>query len=722
MKLEADIDPDYFHGNLPDEDASASGNWIPRWQNWKHIEKEATLYVREECGKLPKLGREMNADLKAIATNGSSQEILKLVKCALLAGMYSPESNERMVEVMQTLGRKVAQPIAGFIGEMEELDQLMSEEVENDRSSEPEAEAAGPLRGPSFERDPELEREEQLIKVLHEKKQVEARLADALAELEESRQKNAKIEDEISESRSTLDRRRGKSIDDKDLAHQQRADRDKEYIAELEIDLSTTRTTIEQQNRQLEKLKSDDTSKQQLRDKLSEATSERDELRQKAKANENLKKKIQTLQEQERENQVLRHDLQEVQEQLQEYDSLQDRCMQLEKAMEENAQTIANGEQEIFDQKTAKRMLEHDLKLMTLKWEQGRDLLVNAQDTIRDLEDRLSDSNPSDRERDFGSLDDELNAGSRQLKASKPRPSVQISSAESVVLQQNLTIANASISRLERRCLDLLQENLGFKAILDDSDPNATRNLHPFQHQVKRVEAITKNFEDARSKAISGLTRIKDLQERLGAAQGKSTNGEALALKSNQERQKYVDEIEADLREERGLLRHALLSPAAMQNENAKERSSNEYKLIRQQLEIVNGAKAPESEGLIKATAIGMTDRIESVRGSLAEKEKILSEQSKEYESLHAQLEAMKSRPAAASPTKEPASPATNKSLKQQLEVLQRENHLIASSWLDITCRLQSNTVHLARRPEGGKSWLARMRTQVNRQQLSRGS
>lgn len=40
----------------------------------------------------------------------------------------------------------------------------------------------------------------------------------------------------------------------------------------------------------------------------------------------------------------------------------------------------------------------------------------------------------------------------------------------------------------------------------------------------------------------------------------------------------------------------------------------------------------------------------------------------------------------------------------------------MTSAWYDITCRLQSNTVHLARRAENGRSWLGRMRTAVNRQ------
>jgi hypothetical protein len=42
------------------------------------IEKEVTQFIREECGKLPQLSRMMNADLKAIATDASTKDILKV--------------------------------------------------------------------------------------------------------------------------------------------------------------------------------------------------------------------------------------------------------------------------------------------------------------------------------------------------------------------------------------------------------------------------------------------------------------------------------------------------------------------------------------------------------------------------------------------------------------------------------------------------------------------
>jgi hypothetical protein len=50
---------------------------------------------------------------------------------------------------------------------------------------------------------------------------------------------------------------------------------------------------------------------------------------------------------------------------------------------------------------------------------------------------------------------------------------------------------------------------------------------------------------------------------------------------------------------------------------------------------------------------------------------------------------------------------------KSTVANLERENKLLATAWYDLTCRLQSNTVMLARRQEPPKSWLGKQRAAV---------
>jgi seryl-tRNA(Sec) selenium transferase len=106
---------------------------------------------------------------------------------------------------------------------------------------------------------------------------------------------------------------------------------------------------------------------------------------------------------------------------------------------------------------------------------------------------------------------------------------------------------------------------------------------------------------------------------------------------------------------------------------------------------------------------------------------KLLAERTLEYANLQQELEVLKSKPPPVpakdqvNRTAKVTASATDlsqqlpdKALRAELLQLQRENKLMTSAWYDLTCRLQSNTVLLARRAEGGKSWLGRMRTAVN--------
>ncbi|KAF2398176.1 hypothetical protein EJ06DRAFT_532550, partial [Trichodelitschia bisporula] len=633
-RILGDIDPDYFVGPLPELDRKQKENWIPRWQNLKHIDRMVTTYIRDECDKLPALSKKLNPDLKAIAIDGSPQNVIKLVKAVLLAAMYSSYSNERMVQIMQALGPKVAQPIAIAIGEMEELDKRLAEygaDAETGSDIDASTDSEAPAGSHSIERDPELEREEKLIQALQEKRRLEERLADTAADLEETLDRCAALEEELAESKFALDRRRRKTLEDQDFEQLSlQAGRDKDYIAELETDLAQAKASIEQQERQLERLKADAQSKQELRDELQLVKSERDELLQKAKANENLKKKIQALQEHEKANAGLRRDLQNAQEQLHELEAIKERCAALEKANEENAQTIANGEQEIFDQKTTKKRLEHELNVLTQKWEQTRDMLSNAQEAIRELEDRMQEEEAGREDGDHvNSLDAELAADSSTSddRRKKPKePSTPATSAEAIIIQQNLAIANASVARLEQRCLDLLQENLGFRAVLDKADD--TPDSHPFHHLARKLEDVTKELEDTKSRYIAATTEVADLRHRLDVLGDQAITDSArlaqmqAALAQNHERQAYTQQLEAELRDQKSLLRHALLSTDALVREATPPRSEHEYQLVRTQMEAVRAAPTDTLESVLSAAARVLAGRIEAGHAAVADRDK----------------------------------------------------------------------------------------------------
>jgi protein HOOK3 len=96
--------------------------------------------------------------------------------------------------------------------------------------------------------------------------------------------------------------------DERDNEQYSKNMRDQTYIAELEADLDSAKTTLENYERQLRRLKSDAVAKQELRDELQLVKTERDDLAQREKGSQNLRKKIQSLQEQEKAFQKLQKD------------------------------------------------------------------------------------------------------------------------------------------------------------------------------------------------------------------------------------------------------------------------------------------------------------------------------------------------------------------------------------------------------------------------------
>lgn len=321
--------------------------------------------------------------------------------------MYSPESNQRMGRLVVGLGPEYAMTIAGAMKQMEDEDAeaeaethlfASGERSEYDSTPDIDPQALVPtgLSSPpandrhSIDRDPELEQEEKLIHAYKTINELQASHQKAAIELEELRQDKEELQRNFDAFKYEVEHE-GRNTAQNDIVKelQIKADRDRDYIAELETELDTARSTTSNQERQIERYKADTDAKQKLRDDLQLLRAERDDLLQKSRANENLKKKIQTLQDQDRANATLKDDLRLANEQLQDLDRLRDQCAILQKANQENLKTIANGEQEIFDQKTNKKRLEHEYKVLAQKWEAAKDRQGRDHETITDLENKL---------------------------------------------------------------------------------------------------------------------------------------------------------------------------------------------------------------------------------------------------------------------------------------------------------------------------------------------
>jgi protein HOOK3 len=487
----SDIDADYFSESLPNFDEShrrTSDNWIPRWQNLKHIERSVSTYIREECEQLPVLTKRMIPDLKSGARDGSMMLTAKLTMAVCLASLYSPKSNERMIRVMSQMERGTAQTIAEAIQDLQSLDSRMASlGVEHELTPEPHLSGYRTPRravsgaGAMVERDTGLEQEAQLFEANKDRGALRTQLQKAQAELERSKGRISQLEEELVEARLHLDVHGGDGHPSHDV-EQLRNDltRDRQYIDQLETDLANAKDILESQKRRLDRLQKEEGSKQELRDQLQLLRAERDELNQKAKANENLKKKIHTLTQETRTLETLRQDYQIARERLQELETIEERCQSLEKVNKENSQTLVNCEQSIFEEKGKRSRVEHDNLLLMKQLEQTRELQYKADDAKRELEDRIRDLESSSHAGQGGSLEDELIEDEKIEEVEEPPSAKALTdvrvNAESIVLQQKVDVLNARLKSLEMETLKQMQENIGLKSdIMNVRDEESQR-------------------------------------------------------------------------------------------------------------------------------------------------------------------------------------------------------------------------------------------------------
>jgi protein HOOK3 len=475
----ADIDSDYFNESLPNFEENhrrQSDNWIPRWQNLKHIERTVSTYIREECEQLPVLTKRMIPDLKTGARDGSTMLVAKLTMGVLLAACFSPKSNQRMLQVMSQLGTKTAETIADAIQEMQALDQRMSElGVDAELTSEPNLTGyRTPTRAVSGALPPpggasELEQEAQLFEANKDRQAMRAQIGKLTEELRVSKEQIAKLEEEVAEASAYLDVRQGQaqraqSEDVEGLRNDLL--RDRQYIDQLEQDLASSREIMESQKRRLDRLQGEEGSKQDLRDQLQLVKAERDELNQKAKANENLKKKIESLTKETKQLESLREDYQQARERLAQLENIEERNEVLQNIIKENGQTLANGEQAIFEEKGKRTRVEHENLLLMKQLEQTRELQYKAEDSKQELEERIRELESSNHAERGDSLEDELEQDENaDAESTKPVSDGRVS-ADAIALQQKVDILNQRLRSLEAETLKQMKENLGLKSDL----------------------------------------------------------------------------------------------------------------------------------------------------------------------------------------------------------------------------------------------------------------
>jgi protein HOOK3 len=186
--------------------------------------------------------------------------------------------------------------------------------------------------------------------------------------------------------------------------------------------------------------------------------------------------------------------------------------------------------------------------------------------------------------------------------------------------------------KLETEYLDILQDKLGLETALQDlREPSREPEENvPFLEQRKKLQAAQTEIQDMRNQQFGTNTEMANIKERLIAVQKQLTDQD-VQLDGNAEYQtltdryselhKHSEGVEAELAEQRALLRHALLNAAQLLKESAESRNENEYKLLLQQLQAVRDA--PDDDELLESTAAQLADRMEQARSDTVAANKV---------------------------------------------------------------------------------------------------
>ena len=531
-------------------------------------------YLREECECLLYLSRNLVPDLKSVAIewspgstakvsetantkvdSNSTKLFYQLVQAVFVAAMYSPKSNERMVKVMESLGTKVALPLANAIAEMQELDKRLAEQTISTEPNTNNSSSLGSNNG--IGRDPELESEEKLIQAHASIKKLEGENIEQATQLKALRNHTSDLERQMNEAKNKIEAQQhgvseGQALKDLKAKYA----RDKDYIAELETDMDSSRAVLEARQRELERLKADATNKQDLRDEIQVLKIERDELMSKAKANENLRKKIESLQNEEKRNQELQKQLQASNESLEQFVEIEKTCEILRKARAESQKTIANQEVEIFHIKDTKKRVENELEILARELRDTTGQISSYEEIIADLQARLNEmeSEQAGKGIGLGNLDEEivrkeLEDELRQRQAiiywqrglinysklndvKKPENFSISNDTNAAHLQQKLDALHKRNSKMETDFLETANENRGlrnlvktttedqeaeyqtFKKHFGDAAANWPDSDTPFSRQQNALHAARQEAQDYKEKYLDTMSKLSDIQAR----------------------------------------------------------------------------------------------------------------------------------------------------------------------------------------------------------------
>lgn len=312
-----------------------------------------------------------------------------------------------------------------------------------------------------------------------------------------------------------------------------------------------------------------------------------------------------------------------------------------------------------------------------------------AESYEKQIERLKTDSEASQQLRDDLQLlkadNEELNQKLRANENLKKKiQTLQEQEKTNVTLREELKQANDRLGELERLKqiqASLEKEIIEKKGLIRNQEYQINELTTTRKHAEYDARVLAQKLEAARERHDRDHEAIEDLRLKL---QDASVDEPEIPETPQQEQQKRLTDGERSV-------------PQDDQSKHLAEKLA----LLEQQLEAADVRLKQASER--NATLEEQNRTHETNTAGQAQMEQQMSDYEKTIAELRQQLEAA---------SKEPQ-PQQKDMPAQDLAALQRENHLMATAWYDLSSRLQNNGVSLGRRRYEPKSWIGKQRALV---------
>ncbi|KAK3997141.1 protein hook [Cladorrhinum sp. PSN332] len=470
----------------------------------------------------------------------------------------------------------------------------------------------------------------------------------------------------------------------------------------------------------------------EMQDKVTLLEHETKQQQQMIKGLENYKKKAQDLAAIQQRNRALEEHIQGLEQEIRDYEEVKEQNRKLQKEMDEKVMVLSSNEQEIIYTLQSKNVLQdanEELKRKVEYLESKRQL---DEATIRELQEQLqlgdmlqlsgSDS-PGPRQSTFN-LEQELDSTNDPTAAL--RLEVQRLKAENNLLRNNMAVGSEN-ERL-RTELDVAHQKVEHYRLTaneamekhavvqeqvtalmthattegDVAFVNMRQKLSTITDESEQLKKRIQELEREASDRGRELIQVKTDLDNIGEEQSTVL----AALKSSDEL--ISDSLRTELEATRKKLNQKTFELEQMKEQLMGALLSKDK--IQKKLEeaLASAVTTPpngQTEEVPAKSKKEDAEKIEKLKSALRQKIEQLEKAEQDKYELQRRIKAAENGTALA------AQKAAN---EQIIKTLQRENAMITTAWYDLTSRLQSNHMVLARRHDAPKSWLNRQRQMVN--------